>query len=95
MKRVIWRKLLLTVGLTSTITACAGSSTGTADKGGLVDHLFGRGRVNGDENGAMISGMDSELDALPLAIAHCGHFHKSAELASKANGVYTFRCVVR
>ena len=95
MKTAMWRKLLLAVGLTSTLTACAGSPTDTGDKWGLVDHLFGRGHISGDENGATISGMDSELDALPLAVAHCGHFHKSAELASKANGVYTFRCVVR
>ena len=95
MKTGTGRKLLLVFGLTSTLTACVGSSTGAADNGGIVDHLFGRGHVSGDEKGATVSGMDSEFSALPLAIAHCGHFHKSAELAAKANGVYTFRCVTR
>ena len=95
MKTGVWRKLLLAFGLTGALAACAGSSTGAADNGGLVDRLFGRGHLSGDENGATVLGMDSELSALPLAIAHCAHFHKSAELAAKTSGVYTFRCVAR
>lgn len=58
----------------------------------LTDRLAG-GRVRGDANGVVVYQAASVVDALPLAIGHCSHFHRSAQYERRAHGGYRFRCV--
>ena len=71
--------------------ACAGD--GSTGQGGLFDRLAGRGHIQGDEDGATISGMGSAAEALPLAVGHCSHFHRSAQYAGRSGDDYRYRCV--
>ena len=50
-------------------------------------------RVRGDAEGVRVFGMDSRVDAYPLAIAHCARFGRSAQYAGRAERGHAFRCV--
>ncbi len=75
------------------VSACASDAPPSGDRGGLFDRLAGRGHIQGDENGATISGMGSAAEALPLAVGHCSHFHRSAQYAGRSGDDFRYRCV--
>lgn len=50
-------------------------------------------RVRGDAEGVRVFGMDSRVDAYPLAIAHCARFGRSAQFTGRMQGGHVFRCV--
>lgn len=64
---------------------CAGSSPGLL--GQAAD------RVRGDADGAVVAGMESRVDAYPLAIAHCARFGRSAQFVARVPSGHRFRCV--
>ena len=83
------RTAILAVAAALALGAC---STG-GDQGGLFDRLAGGDHVHGDAEQVTITGLDSAASALPLAIGHCSHFHKSAQYAGRQGDDYLYRCV--
>ena len=62
--------------------------------GGLSDRLAGSGRVRGDAEEVVVTGFESRVEALPLAVAHCSRFGRSAQFDRRQEtGAYRFRCV--
>ena len=68
---------------TLALTACANSPP-------LVDRLSD-GRVQGDADRVSVIG--GRLDSLPLAVAHCARFGRSAQFSRTDGGRSVFRCV--
>ena len=58
----------------------------------LTDRLAGA-RVRGDADGVVVRQASSVVDALPLAMGHCAHFHRSAQYDRAVQGGYRFRCL--
>ena len=75
------------------VSACAGDGVANGDRGGLFDRLAGRGHIQGDADGATITGMASAADGWPLAVGHCSHFHRSAQYAGRSGDGFRYRCV--
>ena len=73
------------------LAACA--NDGASSRGGLFDRVAGRGHIQGDADGAVISGMGSAAEAWPLAVGHCSHFHRSAQYAGRSGDDFRYRCV--
>lgn len=67
--------------------------SGCASGAGLGGRMAGSDRVRGDAERVGVSGMDSRVEALPLAIAHCARFGRAAQFEGKGGGVHRFRCV--
>ena len=59
----------------------------------LGGRVAGGDRVHGDADAVTVTGMDSRVDAFPLAIAHCARFGRSAQFAGRTAGGHAFRCV--
>ena len=81
------RRLLLPLVLAAAASGCAGAGQST------LQHLVG-GRVVGDAEGVTVTGMSSRLDALPLAVAHCARFGKSAQFARSELVGARFNCTL-
>ena len=65
---------------------------GCADQPPLIDRVS-RGKVEGDSNQVSIAG--GRLDALPLAIAHCARFGRSAQWSHSDGDRSVYSCVAR
>ena len=79
------RRVGLLVLMAITLSACA-------DQPPLVDRMA-KGRVQGDASQVSIEG--GRLDALPLAIAHCARYGRSAQWGRSENGRSIYNCVPR
>ena len=66
----------------------SGCASGADVLGGLLG-----GRVDGDSDRAAVSGADGPVDALPLAIAHCTRFGRSAQFSGREGAKVVFACV--
>ena len=79
------RRMGLLALMAVSITACA-------DQPPLVDRVA-KGRVQGDAGQVSIEG--GRLDALPLAIAHCARYGRSAQWNRAEDGRSIYSCVPR
>ena len=79
-------RTIAVVALTGAILA------GCADQPPLIDRVS-RGRVEGDSASVSIAG--GRLDALPLAIAHCARFGRSAQWSHSDGDRSVYSCVPR
>jgi hypothetical protein len=79
------RRMAIVIGMAATLAACADSPP-------LVDKIS-KGRVDGDA--ARVSVEGGRLDALPLAIAHCARYGRSAQWSHAEGGRSVYDCVAR
>ena len=73
------------IGLALMLAACANSPP-------LVDQVS-RGKVEGDASQVSIAA--GRLDALPLAVIHCGKYGRSAQWAHAEGDRSVYNCVAR
>lgn len=59
-----------------------------------LDRLLGN-HVSGDASQARVSGMESRTDALPVAVAHCAEFRRSAQFDRQDGADFVFACVAQ
>ena len=79
---------------TAAIAAVMLALGGCASNVSLSDRLAGGNRVRGDAESVTVTGMGSRVEALPLAVGHCGKFGRAAQFAARAEGgAYVFSCV--
>ena len=69
------------------LTSCASSQPRGAP---LIDHV-GAGNVRGDAEQVSVEG--GRVDALPLAVFHCAHYHRSAQFVHTDGKRSVFNCV--
>ena len=74
------------------LVMAAGLLAGCANSTPLVDKVS-RGKVDGDASQVSIQG--GRLDALPLAIAHCARYGRSAQWSHADNDRSVYDCVPR
>lgn len=72
------------------LALCGVMLAGCADQPPLIDRVS-RGKVEGDSSQVSIAG--GRLDALPLAIAHCARFGRSAEWSHSDGDRSVYSCV--
>jgi hypothetical protein len=74
----------------TTLALASGLLAGCADQPPLVDRLS-KGKVMGDQSQVSVEG--GRLDALPLAVAHCARFGRSAEWSHADGDRSVYDCV--
>jgi hypothetical protein len=74
------------------LAACGGSPTG--ESAHIYPGLFGQ-NVVGNETYVTVSNVYNEIDALPLAEAHCGKYGRSARFNHMERIRAIFDCVPR
>ena len=79
------RRAAMLAGVAGLLAGCA-NSTPLVDK---VSH----GKVEGDASQVSIEG--GRLDALPLAVAHCARYGRSAQWSHADNDRSVYNCVPR
>ena len=72
------------------IALTGGLLAGCADQTPLIDRVS-KGKVQGDATQVSVEG--SRLDALPLAVAHCARFSRSAQYNRAEGERSVYDCV--
>jgi hypothetical protein len=83
----------LAIGAVAALALAACASNPDDRGGGLIDRVAGRHIREGDRAHVVITGVSSAADALPLAVAHCGHVGRSARYAGREGDDFRYTCV--